>query len=304
MLRRHHRVVIGGTNRRASPEVQPRLTLSQDLLTRSAKDPNDPPFSTVRGGDMMLREGHPPVLRPVNRGQRKHALDIQKHDAVEQQKVRTKPSGLMAGHTEAVIGRVKEYLGKRSVEHLISAFRKFDKDASGALEMEEFQKFVRELNVGLTDKDAAAIFRMVDADGSGSLEMDEFFLNLRHDTFPRPHFLGPKAERGALGKMQRVELAKSLVREGEQASLLKVSTDKALEIIQEKCDQVLPLSNRTFSHLPTHSTPPQSAGSLSLFRRQPGSRPLLVSWGTRARSSVASTRTKVAPSTPASSRLL
>jgi len=53
-------------------------------------------------------------------------------------------------------------------------FKHFDKDKSGAIDKDELQTMLKELNVGSTHGDAMKTLMMADADGSGVLEYNEF----------------------------------------------------------------------------------------------------------------------------------
>lgn len=54
------------------------------------------------------------------------------------------------------------------------AFRRYDKDANGWLDVNEFLQAIRDLGLGTTLEDAEQLFSMVDEDGSGTMDENEF----------------------------------------------------------------------------------------------------------------------------------
>mmetsp|Transcript_24260 Transcript_24260/g.58463 ORF Transcript_24260/g.58463 Transcript_24260/m.58463 type:complete len:681 (+) Transcript_24260:178-2220(+) len=239
--RQLQRQVLGASNRREAPDAPSELLQSRSMLSFTPKSEGDlltPRERTPRDGYCLVDEAEKmgkiqrrrDVKAPAQLSASQTALEASR--ALKQQGKHTVG---MNGHTDNVMTIMREHFQKRPLEQLRAAFRKADKDGSGALTLEEFQKVVRSLHLGLTDKDAAAMFRLSDADGSGVLEMDEFFLNFRHDKFPREGFFGRKAMKGAISKEERMELATRLNR----VELPPVSSlDEVFEVVQRYVDQV------------------------------------------------------------------
>jgi hypothetical protein len=53
-------------------------------------------------------------------------------------------------------------------------FRRFDDDDSNELDLEEFEKMVATMRLGLTHATIIRLFNVFDCDGSGALDVDEF----------------------------------------------------------------------------------------------------------------------------------
>jgi centrin-1 len=61
----------------------------------------------------------------------------------------------------------------------IAAFKRFDVDGSGQLDVNEFHKAMQQLGMGSTLEDAENLFGMMDEDGSGTMDMEEFLTHCR-----------------------------------------------------------------------------------------------------------------------------
>ena len=68
------------------------------------------------------------------------------------------------GHAEAAITVMREFFQTRPLEILVNVFRDHDRDHSGAIELDEFKRGLRSLNLDLSDRDMAAMFRAADQD--------------------------------------------------------------------------------------------------------------------------------------------
>ncbi len=58
-------------------------------------------------------------------------------------------------------------------------FKIMDDDRSGAIEMSEFKKAIRDFRIELKDSEAELVFSAFDRDGSGAIDYDEFVRGVR-----------------------------------------------------------------------------------------------------------------------------
>lgn len=66
-------------------------------------------------------------------------------------------------------------MSREEVEEIMSdIFRKADTDGSGELSHKEFQKCIRDADVGLTRKEANVLMHMADTNQDGSISYEEF----------------------------------------------------------------------------------------------------------------------------------
>ncbi|XP_060066135.1 neo-calmodulin-like [Ylistrum balloti] len=57
---------------------------------------------------------------------------------------------------------------------LKDAFKRFDKNGDGSLDLEELRKVLCSIGESLTDEEAEEMFAMVDADKNGKVDLEEF----------------------------------------------------------------------------------------------------------------------------------
>ena len=92
----------------------------------------------------------------------------------------------LSGHTEYVLQVIRDFFSSRTPQALLDVFRDQDVTRSGSLGFDEFRAALRQVNVGLTEKDTAALFQISDLDGSGILPFAEWFNNFRKDGYSKP----------------------------------------------------------------------------------------------------------------------
>jgi len=88
----------------------------------------------------------------------------------------------MPESTKTLLKRLKMNLKRRGADGIAGLARKFrivDDDGSGTLEISEFQKCMKECQVGFTDAETKEVFKFFDADGGGTITYDEFLGGLR-----------------------------------------------------------------------------------------------------------------------------
>ena len=62
----------------------------------------------------------------------------------------------------------------------MEAFRIFDEDDSGSLDVDELREAVKKYGTGMcTEEDLEAIVRQMDKDGDGTIDLDEFVKVMR-----------------------------------------------------------------------------------------------------------------------------
>lgn len=139
------------------------------------------------------------------------------------------------GHAEAAISVMRDFFSTRPYEILLNVFRDQDKDRSGSIDLDEFKRGLKQLNLNLTDRDMTAVFKAADQDQSGTVDFDEFLNSFRTDSFPREVFFWDKTRpRGLLKREDRKRLAQTL---GGGSNLQKKYTqDEILELVQAKVD--------------------------------------------------------------------
>jgi len=84
-----------------------------------------------------------------------------------------------------ILETLRDFFGKRPNSVLLGAFREQDMDGSGQLELPEFKRALKGLNIDLTDADLVAVFNALDSDGSGVLQLREFLNELKAEPDPR-----------------------------------------------------------------------------------------------------------------------
>ncbi len=80
------------------------------------------------------------------------------------------------------IDQLREQLFARGVRGIVSLQRRFrimDDDSSGALNLVEFKKGIRECNLSMVDSDLNALFNYFDRDRNGSISFNEFIEGVR-----------------------------------------------------------------------------------------------------------------------------
>ena len=81
-----------------------------------------------------------------------------------------------------IIRRCKQEIRSRGGNGFIALQRKFriiDDDGSRSLQLSEFKKAMREMQIDLSDRELRLLFSHFDADGSGSIDFEEFVQGLR-----------------------------------------------------------------------------------------------------------------------------
>lgn len=89
---------------------------------------------------------------------------------------------------QAIINRLKESLSKRGVHGIIGlsrTFKRMDEDGSGALNMSEFTRAMRDADLRLTNTEIRMLFDYFDTNHSGSLDLEEFLNGVREPMTPR-----------------------------------------------------------------------------------------------------------------------
>lgn len=117
------------------------------------------------------------------------------------------------GHSEAVLTVMREFFQSRPFSVLLDVFRDQDIDQSGEIDVDEFKRGLRKLNLNLHERDMEAVFRAADKDDSGAIDLDEFFNTFRTDNFPRQTFFWDQTRpRGLLDRNGRIALAQARAR--------------------------------------------------------------------------------------------
>ena len=60
------------------------------------------------------------------------------------------------------------------LDRLKGVFDKFDEDRNGAIDRQEFEKFLAAIGKQMTSEEIDAGFRLIDVDRSGVIEFEEF----------------------------------------------------------------------------------------------------------------------------------
>ena len=87
-----------------------------------------------------------------------------------------------------VVKKLKGELGRRGAKGMVGLGRKFkimDDDGSKALDLSEFKKAMKEMNMGLNDVELRKLFEHFDQDRSGSIDYEEFVQGIRDPLTPR-----------------------------------------------------------------------------------------------------------------------
>ncbi|GMH72416.1 hypothetical protein TrLO_g1680 [Triparma laevis f. longispina] len=87
-----------------------------------------------------------------------------------------------------IVSKLKKELASRGAKGIVGMGRKFkimDDDGSGALNMSEFKKCMKEMNMDLTDVELRKLFEHFDADQGGSIGYEEFIQGVRDPLTPR-----------------------------------------------------------------------------------------------------------------------
>jgi len=82
----------------------------------------------------------------------------------------------------SIVEKLKEKFRESSVL-IRDAFRRFDRDHSGALNMAEFRDALRQFNFDVTDQELITIMRKFDPNGDGSIRYDEFCATVLEDDY-------------------------------------------------------------------------------------------------------------------------
>ena len=84
--------------------------------------------------------------------------------------------------TASILVKLKKELSSRGAKGIVGMGRKFrimDDDGSKSLNMAEFKKAMKEMNMGLSDKELRVLFTHFDADNGGSINFEEFIQGVR-----------------------------------------------------------------------------------------------------------------------------
>jgi len=79
--------------------------------------------------------------------------------------------------TASIVAKLKKELSHRGAKGVVGMGRKFrimDDDGSKSLNMSEFKKAMKEMDMGLSDKELRVLFTHFDADNGGSINFEEF----------------------------------------------------------------------------------------------------------------------------------
>ena len=84
-----------------------------------------------------------------------------------------------------VMATLRAFFEQRPFSVLLGCFREQDLDGSGQLELPEFTRALKSLNIDLSEADIAGVFAALDSDGSGVMELKEFLNELKSEPDPR-----------------------------------------------------------------------------------------------------------------------
>ena len=197
-----------------------------------------PAMVTAHGSDLGIRAQTARSARPMTKEANREYLPSSARMSYRQQASNVAVTATtrknVEGHSEAVLSVMREFFKTRPLDVLREVFRDQDKDFSGALDVEEFKTGLRNLHLGLTDRDVETVFRACDVDSGGTIELDEFLNVFRKDDFPRRTFFWDETRpRGLLDRSERIAANQELNRAKIH---VKHSADQIIDLIQQKVD--------------------------------------------------------------------
>jgi Ca2+-binding EF-hand superfamily protein len=98
---------------------------------------------------------------------------------------------------------------RRESQTLLQAFRKFDKDIDGDINLKELVEVNNRLNLGLKKNELALVFNEMDKDGSGSIDVREFIRTLRSEDYDKsynPFLIGRQRMIGVLQEQAKIDI--------------------------------------------------------------------------------------------------
>ena len=203
--------------RKLQSGVTNRLNASEKVAVHARVPPSDEVPNTVKQEATKLKEPahHPPspnsAFAPLNfRPPHVRAAPVGKARVSTD----TRQLPQLSGHTEYVLQVIRDFFSSRTPQALLDVFRDQDVARSGSLGFDEFRAALRQVNVGLTEKDTAALFQISDLEGSGMLPFADWFNNFRKDGYSKPieslrqpFFWSKTRPREHLQRSDRVKLA-------------------------------------------------------------------------------------------------
>merc|ERR1711988_2030004 len=152
----------------------------------------------------------------------------------------------------AIVEKLKEKFRESSVL-IRDAFRRFDRDHSGALNMAEFRDALRQFNFDVTDQELITIMRKFDPNGDGSIRYDEFCASVLEDDYKQvEHSSGGQVLHGQNKHTEAKEAEEEAVKAEEDQ---KAKQDRLNELLGAFREQLFPYKDQIqpmFAEKDTH----------------------------------------------------
>merc|ERR1712159_19944 len=128
----------------------------------------------------------------------------------------------------SIVDKLKEKLPEQNAL-IRDTFRRYDRDHSGVLNMDEFREALRKFNFDVTDQELITIMRKFDPDGDGSIRYDEFCASVLEDDY--------KTVQSSTGG--QVLHGKQAYMSGEMEKKAALDAEEEMQKRQERLNQLL-----------------------------------------------------------------
>ena len=138
--------------------------------------------------------------------------------------------------TASIVTKLKKELSQRGAKGMVGMGRKFrimDDDGSKSLNMGEFKKAMKEMNMGLSDKELRVLFTHFDTDNSGSINFEEFIQGVRDPLSDRRRALVDWTAVELDEGKRTVRLAKAGMKLGLGGIVKGYTMDKAVSLLRK-----------------------------------------------------------------------